>query len=103
MRGDFFCPSPLQIFWGGVSLFRENRQNVSIRILLFFVCVASTESIVYFRGKRLFELLPPQKVSAVRRCADTIPPHFRLHLRPLNFKEGDEIVEKNYLQKNYGL
>ncbi len=78
-------------------------RKVGIRNILFFVCVASRESTVYFRGNRLFELLPPQKVSAVRRCADTIPPHFRLHLRPLNFKEGDEIVEKNYLQKNYGL
>jgi len=61
------------------------------RILSFLAYLASTESIVYFRGKRLFELLPPQKVSAVRRCADSIPLHFRLHLRPLNLKEGDEI------------
>ena len=94
-EGGIFLPFvAADFFRGGVSLFRGSRQNVSIRILLFFVCLASTESTVYFRGNRLFELPPPQKVSAVRRHADSIPIYFRLHLRPLNFKESDEIVEK---------
>jgi len=85
--GIFSLPRCRRFFGEGVSLFRENRQNISIRILLFFVCLASTESTVYFRGNRLFELPPSQKVSAVRRRADSIPLYFRLHLRPLNFKE----------------
>ena len=69
------------------------------RILSFLAYLASTESIVHFRGKWIFELLPPQKISAVRRRADTIPPQFRLHLRPLNFKESDEIFRTNISMK----